>query len=111
MTLVRPLGRGLFYTRDSMGASELAPPQYVAWALNEARKLGVQIDGSPEMISAMIRDRISERGDLFLDYGISRNILSRSGFDAFRQRALADRRVSHLFRSAARSDRAPAKSS
>jgi len=83
MTTTRDLGRGLFYTRDSEGKSDLAPQQYVAWARGEASRLGVAFGGTAEAITSMIRDHISQNGDLFLDYGISGNILSRPGFDAF----------------------------
>jgi hypothetical protein len=94
----RPLaGRGLFYTRDSEGRSELAPPQYVDWAQREAAKLGVQFDGTPDVMSAMIKGDLSWQGDLYLDYGISGNILSRPGFDAFVRRSHTDLNVSHLF--------------
>jgi hypothetical protein len=90
-------GRGLFYTRDSEGRSELAPPQYVNWARAEATKLGVRFAGTAEAIETMIARGVSADGDLFLDYGVSGNLLSRPGFDAFRQRALTDATVSHLF--------------
>src|SRR4051812_41830722 len=90
-------GRGLFYTRDSVGHSDLAPPQYVAWARAEAVKLGVAFAGTPEAIGAMMAHGVSAEGDLYLDYGVPGNVLSRAGFDAFRGRALADRTVSHLF--------------
>ena len=94
----RPLqGVGLFYTRDSAGHSELAPPQYVAWASREATRLGVAFDGTPDAIAAMIDRNISSQGSLFLDYGVSGNNLSRPGFNAFRKRALSDNTVSHLF--------------
>ena len=95
---IRPAaGRGLFYTRDSAGHSELAPPQYVAWARREAVRLGVAFAGTPEAICAMVAQGRSAEGDLFLDYGISGNRLSRPGFDAFRKAALRDAQVSHLF--------------
>jgi hypothetical protein len=91
------LGRGLFYTRDSEGHSELAPPQYVGWAQKEAAKLGVAFNGTPDAISSMIARGVSAEGDLFVDYGVSGNHLSRTGFDAFQRRALSDKSVTHLF--------------
>jgi hypothetical protein len=91
------VGRGLFYTRDSMGRSEFAPPQYVAWARGRARDLGVAFDGDAGSMERMMGQGLSELGDLFLDYGVSGNQLSRRGFDAFRRRALDDKAVSHLF--------------
>lgn len=90
-------GRGLFYHRDSEGHSELAPPQYVEWARGEAARLGVSFSGTPEAITAMIARGQSVDGDLYLDYGVSGNLLSRAGFDRFRDRATADAAVSHLF--------------
>ena len=91
------VGHGLFYTRDSEGHSDLAPPQYVAWARREAGRLGVAFDGTPDALTAMIGRGISVQGDLFVDYGISGNHLSRPGLDAFRHRALEDSGVTHLF--------------
>jgi hypothetical protein len=94
----RPVvGRGLFYTRDSEGHSDLAPPKYVSWAQAEATKLGVTFEGTSEAMLSMIHRGISAEGDLFLDFGISGNRLNRPGFDAFQHRALTDNRVSHLF--------------
>ncbi len=90
-------GRGLFYHRDSEAHSELAPPQYVAWARGEAARLGVSFSGTPEAITAMIARNQSVEGDLYLDYGVSGNLLSRPGFDRFRERAASDPSVSHLF--------------
>ena len=97
MTTRPAAGRGLFYTRDSEGHSDLAPPQYVAWARREAARLGVAFAGTPETMEAMIARGVPAEGDLFIDYGISGNVLSRPGFDAFRSRALQDPAVSHLF--------------
>jgi len=91
------LGRGLFYTRDSEGHSDLAPPQYVAWAQGRAKQLGVAFDGVPAAVTAMIEQGLSQQGDLYLDYGISGHLLSRPGLDAFRRKALDDPGVTHLF--------------
>lgn len=91
------IGKGLFYTRDSEGKSELAPPQYVAWARAEAARLGVRLDGTPETILGMIERGEFHSGDLYLDYAISGHILRRPAFDPLRARALADLTVSHLF--------------
>jgi hypothetical protein len=91
------VGRGLFYTRDSEGHSDLAPPQYVAWAQGRAKQLGVAFDGVPDAVTAMIERGLSAQGDLYLDYGISGNHLRRPGLDAFRRRALDDTGVTHLF--------------
>jgi hypothetical protein len=45
----------------------------------------------------MIMRGVSAEGDLYLDFGVPGNHLSRPGFDAFRAKALGDRTVSHLF--------------
>jgi DNA invertase Pin-like site-specific DNA recombinase len=89
-------GRALFYHRDSAAASELAPPQYVTWAQAESAKLGLTFAGTPDAIVSMIARGVSAEGDLFIDYGISGNQLTRPGFDAFRTRASSDTAVSHL---------------
>ncbi len=91
------IGRGLFYTRDSQGHSEFAPPQYVAWAQREAKRLGVEFAGVPATITAMIEHNLSIQGDLYLDYGISGNQMSRPGLDTLRRRAIEDLGVTHLF--------------
>jgi len=88
---------GVFYHRDSEGHSELAPPQYVEWARGEAARLGVSFSGTADAINSLIANRKSFAGDLFLDYGISGNQLSRPGFDALRARVLSDSTVTHLF--------------
>lgn len=90
-------GTGLFYHRDSEGHSDLAPPQYVTWAQGEAARLGVTFTGTPAAITAMVAAGRSADGDLYLDYGISGNQLSRPGFDRLQARALTDFAVTHLF--------------
>ena len=90
-------GIGLFYTRDSMGSSDLAPPQYFEWGSRAAARLGVTLNGSAAAIEGMIARKAWADGDLFLDYGLAGNTLARPGFEAFRRRALADPAVSHLF--------------
>jgi hypothetical protein len=90
-------GRALFYHRDSEGRSDLAPQEYVSWAIGEANKLNVRFDGSPARILEMIDRGQSNSGDIFLDFAISGNILIRSGFEALRARALSDQGISHIF--------------
>ena len=90
-------GRALFYTRDSGGRHETTPGQYVGWAQRKAAEFGVSFDGTPEAIEGMIRSGQSRRGDLFLDYGVSGNVLSRDGLGAMLKEARADRSVSHVF--------------
>ncbi len=90
-------GRGLFYTRDSGGRHENTPAEYVRWAQREANKYGVAFSGTPDQIADMIRDGEFEKGDLFLDFGVTGNKLSRRGLDAMFRKALADPEVSHVF--------------
>lgn len=90
-------GRALFYTRDSSGKHEVTPGQYVAWAQREANRLGLTFSGTPQAIDQMIRQGLSASGDLFLDYGVSGNKLTRPGLEALKAEALRDSQVSHLF--------------
>ncbi len=90
-------GRGLFLTRDSGGMHETTPGQYVRWAQREAARLGVVFNGTPEQIDDMIREGRFQEGDLFLDYGVSGNKLSRQGLNAMMHTALTDPSVSHVF--------------
>jgi hypothetical protein len=90
-------GRALFYTRDSLGRHETTPAQYVRWAQDGAVGIGVAFSGLPEQIEKMIREGLSHEGDLFLDYGVTGNKLSRLGLDAMIQIALTDMSVSHVF--------------
>ena len=89
-------GRGLFYHRDSGGKAEMTPAQYVEWARREAKE-EVLFDGTPERIEAMIREDRFADGDLFLDYDVKGNLLSRPGLDALFREALGDPRVTHIF--------------
>jgi len=93
----RPVaGRALFYTRDSEGRGDCAPPQEVRWAIEKARALDLRFRGAPEEIERMMREGRSSSGDLFLDYGISGNIVERAGLEALRREAKRDQGVSHI---------------
>jgi hypothetical protein len=89
-------GRALFYTRDSGGRHETTPTEYVLWAQRAATKYGVTFDGTPERIEAMIRSGRAQDGDLFLDYGVTGNQMSRAGLDALIRTALTDPDVTHV---------------
>src|SRR4051812_10395422 len=89
-------GRAVFYTRDSLGKHETTPGEYVLWAGRAAAQHGVAFDGTPGRIEAMIRTGRSQDGDLFLDYGVTGNQLSRAGLDALTKTALTDPGVSHV---------------
>jgi DNA invertase Pin-like site-specific DNA recombinase len=90
-------GRALFYTRDSGGKHETTPSEYLRWGQRKASELGVTFNGTPEQIMQVIREGECEKGDLFLDFGVTGNKLSRRGLDAMFRRALADSEVSHVF--------------
>lgn len=90
-------GRGLLYLRQSQGEPTLVQSQYVSWAQGRATELGVAFMARPTDVDLMLRAGQSARGDLFVDWNISGNILRRPGFDAFRGKALSDLSVSHLF--------------
>src|SRR4051812_13545240 len=89
-------GRAVFYTRDSLGKHETTPGEYVLWAGRAAAQHGVAFDGTPGRIEAMIRSGHSQDGDIFLDYGVTGNQLSRDGLDALIKTALTDTGVSHV---------------
>jgi hypothetical protein len=90
-------GDGLFYSRDSGGRHEMTPAQYVEWAASQAAKLGIKFTGTAAQIHTMIRDGKSADGDLYLDYDVKGNLLTRAGLDALKTRALGDPAVSHIF--------------
>jgi hypothetical protein len=73
----KEIGRALFHTRDSGGKHEMTPGEYVAWACREAHKRGLSFDGTPERIYQMTQEGLSVSGDLFLDYNVTGNIISR----------------------------------
>ncbi len=89
-------GRGLFYTRDSGGKHDTTPSEYVRWAAEFCRKQGIRFDGRPEAIDEMIRRGSASGGDLFLDWDVKGNVLSRPGLDALFAEVARDRTVSHV---------------
>lgn len=89
-------GRLLFYTRDSGGKHENTPTEYVDWAKRKAGQLGLEFGGTAGVIDRMIRDGRSESGDIYLDFGVAGNVLSRPGLDAFIERVRNDPDVSHV---------------
>jgi hypothetical protein len=91
------IGRGVFYTRDSGGEHEMTPPEYVDWARRRSAEIGVTFDGTAEGITAMIRTGIAQKGDLYLDYCVKGNVLSREGLNALLREVQSDRRISHVF--------------
>lgn len=88
--------RAVFYTRDSGGRHETTPREYVGWAQKKCAELNVSFHPNPADIDRMIRGGESIRGDLYLDFEVSGNKLSRTGLDAFIARAIEDEQVSHV---------------
>jgi hypothetical protein len=89
-------GRAVFYHRDSGGRAEMTPGQYVEWAERRATELDLSFSGTPDLIVAMIRDGTFASGDIFLDFDISGNFLSRPGLDAMISEAERDDDVTHI---------------
>ncbi len=89
--------RGLFYTRDSGGEHENTPGEYVRWAQRAAAEHRVRFAGTPDQLERMIRTGVWREGDVFVDYGVKGNQLSRRGLDAMLQTAETEAAVSHVF--------------
>ena len=89
-------GCALFYFRDSGGKHETTPGQYVLLGQRRARDVGVQLNCTPEQIERMIHDGVATDGDLYLDYCVTGNTLSRRGLDAMFERIRNDLSVSHV---------------
>ena len=90
-------GSGLFYTRDSGGKHEMTPGEYVKWARRRATQLTVTFNPTVADIESMIRNEEAIRGDLYLDYDVAGDELSRVGLNALLARAVSDEMVSHVF--------------
>ena len=94
---IRTPQRGLFYTRDSGGEHENTPGEYVRWAMRVASDHRVQFRGTADQIEQMIRTNVWGEGDVFVDFVVKGNLLSRRGLDALLQTTAADATVSHVF--------------
>lgn len=90
-------GRLLFYSRDSGGKHETTPGEYVRTASDRAQKEGLTFAGTPAAIEGMIRNGVPSSGDLYLDYDVKGNLLSRPGLDALLQRIETDASISHVW--------------
>ncbi|MCE9603393.1 MAG: hypothetical protein K8U03_00650 [Planctomycetia bacterium] len=99
MTKVRrpKKGRLLFYTRDSGGKHETTPGQYVGLAASYAAKEGLAFDGTATAIEGMIGSGRSTSGDLFLDYDVKGNQLTRDALSALIKRIETDPEVTHVY--------------
>lgn len=96
--MVRPeKGRALFYTRDSGGRHEMTPAQYVLWARKKAQEIGLSFNGTPDAIEALIATGRSHQDDIFLDYDVAGNQLSRAGLSQLMAEVAADQSITHVF--------------
>jgi hypothetical protein len=89
-------GTAVFYHRDSGGKAEVAPGQYVDWARRESERLQLRFDGTARDIDEMIRDRVSNKGLIYLDYDVAGHLMSRPGLDALIARIKSDVSISHV---------------
>lgn len=89
-------GRALFHHRDSGGRHETTPGEYIRWAQKYSAERGLRFDGTPERIEAMAKDGRVVDGDVFLDWDVSGNQLSRPALNALFEEAERDRTVSHV---------------
>lgn len=94
--MTRPAGTAVCYLRDSQGESDQSPVQYIPWARQQCETLKLAFRGDEATAAQMARSRTPEAGDLYMDYGVSGNLLSRPGLDALRRRVGADISVSHV---------------
>src|SRR5262245_14388080 len=89
-------GRALLYHRDSGGQHEMTPGQYVGWAAKRSGELGITFHGTADIMEAMIREGRYTDGDIFCDYGVKGNTLSRNGLDALIREIETDAQISHI---------------
>lgn len=91
-------GRGLFLSRDSGGEHDQTPAQYILWARGRAEKLGVEFRGTPAKIDRLIKSGQYHDGeDIFFDFCVKGNQLSRPALDAMKAEIVRDRTISHVF--------------
>jgi hypothetical protein len=92
----RTKNRALAYLRRSTDKQEISLPSQLDWALATARQHGVLIDAEPADLPLMQARHLHAYKALRLDDGVSGSDLSRPGFRAVIDDALADRTVSHM---------------
>jgi len=93
----RQLGRGLAYLRRSTTKQELGIRSQLEWAIAEAKQRGVLLDATLADLDRMEAEGLNHFKDIFFDDGITGSDLSRPAFVGWRQAAMADKSVSHLF--------------
>jgi DNA invertase Pin-like site-specific DNA recombinase len=96
MSARRP-ARALTYLRRSDSRQELGIHNQLEWAIAEAAKHHVSLDAEPHDLDLMEREDLSQHKAIYLDDGITGADLQREAFTRFRETALRDRGVSHLF--------------
>jgi hypothetical protein len=99
----RHLGRALVYLRRSDSHQELGIHNQLEWAIAEAAKHRVSLDAAPMDLDLMEREGLNQYKAIYLDDGITGANLQREAFTLFRNTALRDKSISHLF--AFKSDR------
>lgn len=96
--VTRPVvGRGLFYGRESIARYEQSRESYIQWAKQQADHYGVQFEGNVATLERMIANGSAEEGDVYFDFGIPGNVLSRPGLTALLRRIEKDPDVTHVF--------------
>ena len=89
-------GRCLLYTRDSEGRQRTTFEEYVRWAQQKSKELGLQFCAAAGQIDAMIRAGKCVEGDVFIDFGIAGDELNRPGLNALMAEIRRDRQITHV---------------
>lgn len=89
--------QGRVYLRRSTGRQETSLQTQLEWALAEAARQQVHLEGSVADLDCMIARGEHHFRHLYLDDGITGADLDRPGFRAFVEEALTNQDISHLF--------------
>ncbi len=91
-------GLGVFYSRDSGGRHQNTPPQYINWAKDRANELGVTFRGKPDDIRQLMKSRTPCDANIFFDYEVEGDRVSRPALDALFDRLENSKgRITHVF--------------
>jgi DNA invertase Pin-like site-specific DNA recombinase len=93
----RPRNRGLVYLRRSDPKQGLSLPTQLNWAIDEAQRLGVPLEGDLNDLEYMQANHLVALKSLRLDDAVTGGDLSRPGFRALIDEAQSDRTISHIF--------------
>jgi DNA invertase Pin-like site-specific DNA recombinase len=93
----RRKSEGRAYVRRSTSKQESGIFEQLAWAVAEASKYAITLDGCSRDLDHMLAHGLQHFKHIYLDDGISGSNVNRPGFIAFRQEALANPAISHLF--------------